>query len=74
MLWEKRNRYYLNRFCVSKYFFMAFAKVRRCKACLCLEEFPQEKIMFKFTIQTEIKCFMYLVVPIILGQDKSKKI
>ena len=53
---------------------MAFAKVRRCKACLCLEEFPQEKIMFKFTIQTEIKCFMYLVVPIILGQDKSKKI
>jgi len=40
----KRNKYDLNRFCVSKYFCMACAKVRCCKECLCLEEFPQEKL------------------------------
>jgi len=45
---KKNNRYDLNRFCFSKYIyiyiFMACAKLRKCKACLYLEEFPQEKL------------------------------
>jgi hypothetical protein len=35
---------------------------------------PTGKIMFKFTLQTEIKYFMYLVIPFILRQEKPKKI